>query len=661
MHRMFLFLIPLVLLAQSVAAQADLQKNDLRKDDFISDSLSENTTHSYPMELDSAQFVFGQVFQETVDVVITVYDPNGKKINSYDGPARGAENFSFESDMEGDYRIEIKPFEDTQGRYSLEIKVVEPIASTPSARVDQLMTPYKGRMVPGAAVMVMKDGAIIFQEAYGMANLTYDVPFETDTRTNIGSTSKQFTAYGIALLAQQGKLSLDDDIRKYFPELPDFGKTVTIRNLLTHTSGYREYINTLALTGRDLSSPLDREKVIQIVQNQPELQNEPGEEWNYNNTGYALLSLLIEKITDTPFPQWMKENVFEPLDMKHTIVRENQNKVVPGRSVGYTGTKSGDYEEATDLGGAMGAGGIYTTLEDLAKWIRNLEDPRPDHKQVIEEMTTPFVLFNGKPTNYGLGLSIEKYKGLKYIHHGGADVAHRSMLMYFPEIAAAVVTQSNSATFDGSIPKKIADIFFDADLDTENSASQNEKGDNENFIYDAEDFDKLTGRYELDISPGFIINFKRNGDRIFAQATGQPEVDLEAVSDSVFSLKQINARITFHLNKEKSADSLTLHQNGNHLARRVTWEPKREELQQYTGKYFSEEIETLYTIELEEEDLILMAYSLEDIKLTPSTVDSFGGKFPIFEISFIRNEQGEISGFKVSNVRTRGVVFKKQY
>lgn len=655
-----LYLFFFLLLTQGLTAQADKKEMNLKQGEFLRDSLNKEDIHLYRIELDSAQFIFGQVLQETVDVVVNIYDSRGNKINSFDGPARGAENFSFESDRAGNYQIEVKPFESNQGRYSLEVKLVEPIASTPAARVDQLMTPYKGRLSPGAAVMVMKDGEVIFKEAYGMANLTYDVPFETATPTNIGSTSKQFTAFGIALLARDGELSLEDDIRKYFPELPDFGKTVSIRNLLTHTSGYREYINTLALTGHDLSSPLDRKKVIEIVRNQPELQNEPGAEWNYNNTGYALMSLLIERVTETPFPQWMKENVFEPLEMDHTVVRENQNKVVPGRSVGYTVTKSGDFEEVTDLGGAMGAGGIYTTLEDLAKWIRNLINPRPEYRQIIEEMTTPFVLVTGKPTNYGLGLSIEEYKGLKYIHHGGADVAHRSMLMYFPEIAAAVVTQSNTATFDGNISKRIADIFFDADLQKENTPSAAVTEKNENFIYDPRDFDRLTGRYELEISPGFIISFMRDGDRIFARATGQPEVDLEAVSDSVFSLKQINARITFHLDAERTADSLTLHQNGNHLAKRVNWEPTLEELQEYTGRYFSEEIQTRYTIELDKGDLILKHYRMEDKRLNPGTTDSFGAEFPIFEITFTRDESAEIKGFEVSNVRTRGVFFEKE-
>lgn len=648
----------IMLSAGMINAQESPKERMIRQGQSFSDSLMKGAVHTYLMELDSAQFVFGQVMQETVDVVVTVYGPDRKELGTYDGPARGPENFSFESETSGTYSLEIAPFEENEGYYKLELRTVEPVATQPAKRVDQLMQPYTGKETPGAAVMVMKDGEVIFREAYGMANLTYGIPFEADSPTNIGSTSKQFTAFAVALLAEQGKLSLDDDIRKYFPELPDFGNEVTIRNLLTHTSGYREYLNTLAMTGRDLSSPLDRKRMLEIVQKQPELQNEPGGEWNYNNTGYAIMTLLIEKVTDTPFPQWMKENVFQPLGMDHTIVREDQNQIVYGRTTGYVPGEDGLFREATDLGGAMGAGGIYTTLDDLAKWIRNFEDPKVGNKDVIEEMTTPFVLVTGEPTNYGLGLSIEEYKGLKFIHHGGADVAHRSMLMYFPEINAAVVTQSNISTFDGSIPRKVADIFFKDSFkeETKKDTIAEETG---TFTYDPEKFDPLTGKYKL-VDLGFILHFGRDGERLYTQVAGQPEVNMEAVSDSVFRLQGVDARITFHINKEGTADSLTLHQNGEHLAKRVNWEPKADELAEFTGRYFSEEIETLFTILRKEDTLVLDHYNLEELKLTPGEKDNFGAEFPIMEIEFVRNEMGEITGFNASNIRSRGILFEKQ-
>ncbi len=660
MHRIYMAFVFTLLLTVTVQAQSELEKEMLiTPGNEVTDSLQTGSMHIYNIQVDSEQFVFGSVDQQSVDVTVEIKDPSGEIVGAFDGPGRGREVFQFDTEEAGEYQIVVAPFEDEEGAYRFVVSLAEPIAQEPSARVDQLMMAYSGSEVPGAAAMVMKDGKILFSKGYGMASLTYEVPFEVDTPTNIGSTSKQFTAFGAALLADRGKISLDDDVRKYIPELPEFEHTVTLRHLLTHTSGYREFINTLAMRGRNLSSPLDREHIIQIVQRQPELQNEPGAEWNYNNTGFVLIVEVIERVTEQPFPEWMHENVFEPLDMGNTLYRKNPNEVVPGRSQGYAIGEDGRYREATDLGGGMGPGGIYSTLSDLAKWIRNFDDPKVGNEDIINEMTTPFVLTSGDTTSYGLGLFIQEYKGLKYIHHGGADVAHRSMLMHFPEIDAAVVTQSNNANFRGDIPQKIADVFFREYLEEE---PEDETGDEvtDAFNYNPENFEPLSGRYELKIQPGFILTFSRDGDRLYTQATGQPEVNIRATSDSTFSLVGVNADITFHLNENGSADSLTLHQNGNHVATRIEWEPSAEEMQEYTGRYFSEELQTFYTVGIEDSSLVLQHYRLDDMEMTPGDVDSFSAGFPIAEMAFIRDDEGRVTGFRASNGRTRDVLFEKE-
>lgn len=627
----------------------------------ISDSLPAKSSHSYNIELDSAQFVYGFVNQKTVDVAVKVLNPEGKPAAQFDGPGRGNEYFYFETKSAGKYTVQVTPFEESQGRYSIKFTRAEPLAREPGKRVSQYMTPYSGKDVPGAAVLVLKDDKILFQQAYGMANLTYQIPFEVTTPTNIGSTSKQFTAFAIQILVDRGKLSLDDDIRKYFPEIPDFGKTITIRHLLTHTSGYREFLNTLGMTGRSLNSPLDHEMIFKILKNQPELQNDPGSEWNYNNTGYVLAAALVAKVTEVPFPEWMQKNVFQPLGMNNTVVRANQNEIVPGRTQGYNLNKDGKYQEVEDLGGAMGAGGIYTTLNDLAKWVQNFKNPKVGNTKIFNEMTTPYVLKNGDTTNYGLGLFIEEKNGMKIIHHGGADVAHRSMLMYFPDINAAVITQSNNANFSGNSVEKIAELYFPQYYESKESGKKDSaKESTPEFDYEAEKFDALTGRYELEVAPGFILTFKRDGERVYAQGTGQPEFDIKAVSDSVFEIPVVNAKITFHLKENGSADSLTLHQNGNHIAKRITWDPDTAALKEFTGKFYSAEIETIYNVELSDENLIVTTYQVTDkVKLTPADKDSFAGGFPLAEVKYLRDDNGNIIGFFASNGRSRGIRFEK--
>lgn len=648
----------LLLGVQIVVAQSpEPKKIGITAGDSITDSLKSGDIHKYELELAENQFFHGYVHQQTVDVAIRIYNPNGDEVGHFDSPARGREPFQHSGEKAGTYVIEVAPFEEETGIYAINLVLVEAIAEDPEGRVDQLMSMYSGN-APGAAVLVMKDGEAVFQKSYGMANLAYEIPMNPDTRHNIGSTSKHFLTFGLLLLEEQGKLSLDDDIRKHIPELPDFEQKVTLRHIITHTSGYREFLNLLAMTGRNISSNLSTDKIIEIVQHQPELQNIPGAEFNYNNTGYALATEVIKRVTDTPFPQWMKENVFEPLDMNQTVVRSSSSQLVEERAMGYEPTEEGGFKEVTDLGGAMGAGGIHTTLGDFTKWIQNLLDPQLGTPEMFTKMTTPDTLNNGESTGYGLGLFIGEYKGLKRYQHGGADLAHRSSMLIFPGLDAAVVTQSNVSNFNGSLSNSVVDVFFEEHLEEAEDSGETE--DTTTFEYDEEDFDALTGRYELSNMPGFVLTFSRDGDRIYTQATNQPEVDLTATSDSTFNLIGVNASVTFHRKENGSVDSLTLHQNGNHIARKLHWNPSVESYKEYIGPYFSKEIETYYTVSLKDSTLMLNNYQFsEPNKLAPAKEDAFSSGFPIAEVKFVRDDQGVITGFEASNGRTRGVFFEK--
>lgn len=630
----------------------------------IDGSLPSDGVHTYTVEVPSDYVVYGFVMQKTVDVVVRIYNPSGEEIGEYDGPARGKESYRFITKSDGVYHIEVTPFEEATGDYSITLQVVEKLAEDPSGKTDQLMIPYTANDTPGAAVLVMKDGKVLHQKGYGMANLAYNVPFEVDTPTNIGSTSKQFTAFAILLLQEQGKLNVDDDVRKYIPELPDFGKTVTIRHLLSHTTGYREFLNAFAMTGAHSSKEFNDEQIIRLVQRQPALQNDPGAEFNYNNTGFYFARLIVERITETDFEDWTRENIFLPLGMTKTWFRSSPEQVIPGRSMGYSPSEDG-FAEKTDLAGAMGAGGIYTTLEDLSKWIINFKERKIGSDATFDLMMNSNLLTSGVPSGYGFGLFIGEYKGQRQVQHGGADVAHRSMLVYFPEIDAAVITQSNLSSFSSNSAYQIADFFFEEyfeqpEKDADSTIATTD-ADTADFVYDVSKFDALTGQYELSVMPGFILTFDREGDRIYTQATGQPQINIKATSDSTFTLVGVAAALTFHMNEDGSADSLTLHQNGNHIARKMTWKPSAEDLQLYIGSYYSDELETMYHVEMGEDGLQLIHYHIADpLKLSPGKKDHFAATFPLAGIEFLRDDSGAITGFKASNGRTRDVHFTKR-
>lgn len=647
----------LALLATPGTAQ-----EELRVDRTLTGTLAAGDTATYTVRADSAQFVFLEVDQHSVDVVVRVLGVDGEQRRRVDVTALGPERFSGETTEAGVYTVQLIPFENDTGDYSITLLRLEDVETDPGKLVDQLMSPYDMDDAPGGVVHVWRDGRVLHSKAYGMANLSYGVPYALDTPTNIGSTSKQFTAFAVMLQADRGHLSLDDDIREHVPELPEFDHVITVRHLLTHTSGLREFLNLVAMTGRRLDHGdwIDRSEIIDIVQRQPALQNVPGAEWNYNNTAFGLAALIVERTSGQDFHVFMEENVFGPLGMSRSQVRPSPEHIIEGRSEGYTPGAEG-YREIGDLGGAVGAGGIYSTAPDLQRWVENYASPRVGSPEIFEEMMTSFVLNDGEETGYGLGLSLDEQRGLRRVHHGGADVAHRSMLIYYPEINAGITTQSNHAAFDSNVAARMAEAFFEDAMEPESSEVPGAPFDPADF--DPSDFDAFEGRFALDAAPNFILTFTREGDSYYTQATGQQQLEIVPTSDSTFALTVVEASVTFHREADGTVNRITLNQNGQQPATRVTddgepeWEPNIEELMDFVGRYFSEEIETFYTVALVDDHLEVRQRRLDDVTITPGDRDSFtGGNL---QFTFERDRNDEVIGFYLSNVRTRDVRFQR--
>lgn len=656
-----------VLLPPLVASAQDVRPS---VNTSVSGSVAGSEIDRFIIQTGDDFLVRGHVDQVSVDVIVTIFDPSGEEMARFDGPAVGPEDFDFVAEKAGDYRIEVSAFEEKSGDYTFVLTMNEARASDPVGKVNQMMARYDQPTSPGVALSIWREGEEVFADTWGMANLTWGQPFEIGTPTNIGSTSKQFTAFAVMLLVEEGRLGLDDDVRMHIPELPDFGETVTVRNLLTHTSGYREFLNFLVLTGRRLDEGdfIDRSELIDIVQRQPALQNTPGEEWNYNNTAFGLAAVIVERISGQAFPDFMHDRVFSPLGMNHTQVRRSPNHIIPGRSAGYGPDGAGGYIELRDLGGAMGAGGIYSTVGDLRIWVENMANPRIGSKDIFDQMMTSFVLNDGSETGYGFGLFIDEQNGLPRIHHGGADTAHRSQLVYYPSLNAGITVQSNHAGFNSNQAFAIAGFFFD-ELDPKHAPEVEPTGDFDPSSYDPARFDELAGDYSLDEAPAFILSFFREEATFYTQATGQQRVEIRPTSDSTFALTVVQASVIFHRNANGKVNGLTLNQNGQHHATRLRTDSGEEEasetdvdawipdLDDFTGRYYSEEAETFYTLVIEDGALILQHRRIRDNKLTPGKQDGFSGQGG--PVEFERDRNGRVVAFYLSNTRTRNVRFER--
>lgn len=628
----------------------------------VRDTLARSDTARYRVDADTGTLIRLTVDQVSANTRVRILGPGGNPLRNTNASPRGTERLQLEITEKGAHQIQVMAVDSSAGEYVITLVAQDPLSADPKKLVDQLFAPWDRRDGPGAAIAVWRGGRTLLAKGYGMANLAYDIPFTVTTPTNIGSTSKQFTAFAVMLLVDDGKLSLDDDVRKHIPELPDLGKTVTVRNLLTHTTGYREIYNALAIGARRFEEGdyVSRDEMIALVQRQPSLQNAPGAEFNYNNTAFALAAMVVERVAKQPFAEFMATRVFGPIGMTHSTVRADRHATVRGATTGYSRAPNGVWRDLGDLASSMGAGGIYSTLGDLQRWVENYANPRVGTKAGIDQMMTPYTLTNGKSTGYGMGLFIDKQGPLTRVHHGGADVSHRSQLAYYPEINAGITVQSNDGGFDSGLAFRLAKAFFPEITPPVTAAAATTF---DPASYDARKFDQFVGRYALDASPQFIISFSRSGDSLLTQATGQPSFRLTPTSDSTFAVPSVPASITFHRDAQGKATGATLHQNGNQKATRLAgeaataWAPTVAELAAYAGRYFSEELETFYEVTVKDGKLVVTNRRLDATTLQPGAKETFTGTGSNVTFVFERDRNGQVIAFYAGNGRARDIRF----
>src|SRR5215475_5676699 len=287
-------------------------------------------------------------------------------------------------------------------------------------KVDALFAQWDKPDSPGCALAVTKDGQVIYKRGYGSANLDYGIPISSRSIFNIASTSKQFTAASVALLATQGKISLDDEIRKYLPEIPTYPTPVTVRQLIYHTGGIREYSHLMQLAGIRFQDSSD-EEVFRMIARQKELNFKPGDEYLYSNSGYFLLAQIVKRVSGKSLREFAEENIFKPLGMVNTRFHEDNTEVIKSRATGYSSRKGGGFSDERTVSVHVGAGGLLTTIDDLVLWDRNFYGNRLNGGQeFINLLLTPGTLNNGGKLNYVFGLDTEQYKGSKLFGHGGA-------------------------------------------------------------------------------------------------------------------------------------------------------------------------------------------------------------------------------------------------
>jgi CubicO group peptidase (beta-lactamase class C family) len=331
-----------------------------------------------------------------------------------------------------------------------------------SIRVDEIFRQWHTPDSPGAAVLVMENGSIVHAKGYGMANLDHGIPIRTSTVFDIASVSKQFGAMAIALLEAEGSIALDDDVRRYIPELPDFGHTITIRHLVHHTSGIRDWPGTLRLAGWDYQDVISFEQILRMARHQHDLNFVPGSAFAYSNTGYNLLAELVQRVSGKTFREFTAERIFRPLGMHATHFSDDHTVIVRNRADSYRRNTDGAYHRVGNSLTALGSSSLFTTVEDLARWTLNFDEPVVGGGTVAARVHERGVLSDGTVIPYAFGHNIGDYRGLQAVTHTGSWAGFRTVLQRFPGERFAVIILANSADINPSaLAARVADIYLD--------------------------------------------------------------------------------------------------------------------------------------------------------------------------------------------------------
>jgi CubicO group peptidase (beta-lactamase class C family) len=531
--------------------------------------------------------------------------------------------------------------------------------------VDALFVQWAKPDSPGCALAVIKDGQIIYKRGYGMANLDYGIPISSVSVFNIASVSKQFTAMSIALLTKQGKLSLDDDIRKYVPELPQYQSPITIRNLIYHTSGIRDYSHLMSATGIRFQDATD-DDVFKILTQQKELNFKPGEEYLYSNSNYFLLARIVKSASGKPLREFAEENIFKPLGMVHTSFHADSTEVIKNRVTGYSSQQGGPFSVEITSSYHVGDGALFTTIDDLFLWDQNFyADKLSGGTQLIQQLLTPGTLNNGRKTDYAFGIDVETYKGLKMFGHDGVYNGFNGAMIRFPEQRFSVICLCNLMSIQSPrLARRVADIYL-ADQFRENRESESKIALPEPKVVQVpeKELAAVAGAYFDSANNNFRRLYVKNGKLIYSRGTSESE--LAPLGNNRFIMLGTPDRVEISFKSPRLGAPLQMITvvTGVGTSTHDSVEPATyttAQLAEFTGAYYSSEIDATYNITLHGDKLAVRRKNVDgETPMLAQFADAFSAA-GTGSIRFTRNRQNQVTGFLLNTGRVRRLRFDKR-
>lgn len=516
----------------------------------------------------------------------------------------------------------------------------------PSSAIDELFADWNSSSSPGCTVGVTHHGETVFENAYGMADLEHGVPNQVGSIIEGGSVSKQFTAGAIMLLVLDGVISLDDDVRDYVPELPDYGETITIHQLVTHTSGLRDWGSVAGISGWGRESRShDHDDVLDILSRQSALNFAPGREWSYSNSGYNLLAVIVDRVSGMSFADFSKDRIFEPLGMHDTQWRDDYRRIVPGRSAAYNRIDDG-WEINRPIEYVHGNGGILSTVADLNRWNAALDDGSLGGQPFLDLMHREGVLDDGTEVGYAGGLFVGTHGGVRSVTHTGATSGYRAFLGRYPEQGLSVAMLCNASNAPiGSASRQIADLFL-------GPAAQHPAEPDWVAMSEGFDLTPYEGLYREPVTGAPALLQVRDG---VLRSSGTRLLPNSADDFQVGTTER-------HYRFNRTADGVESFVLDDGLSidrtyeRVEPWQPDVADLGEFTGTYHSDDAETTFVVRTSDNGLELWQRPNETRPITPVYRDAFFGGMVV---RFHRDGAGRVVEMSLSSARVYDMRFTR--
>jgi CubicO group peptidase (beta-lactamase class C family) len=528
------------------------------------------------------------------------------------------------------------------------------------AKIDTSFAEWNNNYSPGCVLGIIRDDSLIFAKGYGMANLEYDIQNTPATIYHMASVSKQFTAYCIVLLARQGKLKLDDDIREYLPWFPYLGDKITIRHLLNHTSGIRDQWQLLAISGTRLEDVITQDQIIKVLSNQQALNFKPGFEYRYCNSGYTMLAEIVKSVTGKSLRQFADSVIFKPLGMKNTHFHDDYSEIVKNRSYSYNRISKDQFANSVLSYSNAGATSLFTTINDMSNWIMNFYQPKAGDQQDIDQLTERGKLNSGKEINYAMGISTDPYKGFKQFSHGGSDAGYRTFMSVFPDIKMGFILFSNVGDLDVTDKVyEIADLFIQDTTRKPELPVKAHYDSTQAVLTNIPAMQAFLGDYISD--DGLHVEFDIKQSRLYYHVFGGAGLLVRQTFNMFSDFNNPAIRFVFGINSTGNDLIIITPEETFYLKKYIKRNiPVAALLKTFVGTYNCPELDCNYRIALKDNKLILTNSKYNDIPLTLINENHLSNDTWYMGHLFVnRNAKNKVTGFEVNSGRVMHLRFNK--